>query len=246
MQVLLLIALLGSTSVTAEVLRLAGNAWPPYTDQRLLHSGLSVDLITTALGRAGYEVRYTEVPWERALRGLESGSYDLINGWPSESRARFAAVSRPFLTNRMRWVQRAEDDVPADGLHSLEGYAIALNRGYAYGEELTHNARLSIGYTTNFLQAARMLVAGRVDLTLEDERTAQFHFDRELADVSDQLSFVPGEYLALDLSLVVRKNHPHQAQIIEAFNREMGEMLEDGTYAAIFARHGLPVPAQLP
>ncbi|GAB6388494.1 transporter substrate-binding domain-containing protein [Stutzerimonas marianensis] len=242
----LLLTLLASTSAVAEVLRLAGNAWPPYTDQRLPNSGLSVDLISTALGRAGYQVQYVEVPWERALRGLKSGDYDMVNGWWSAKRARFASSSRPFLSNRMRWVQRSEDKVHYDGVDSLTGYAIALSRGYAYGDELPPAERLHIGYAINFVQAARMVLAGRVDLTLEDERTAQFHFDRELADASDLLSFVPGEFRVLDLSLVVRNDHPRRASILEAFDREIAAMLEDGSYAEIFARHGLPVPSALP
>jgi len=73
--------LLASASLPAEVLRLAGNVWPPYTDRSLPGEGLSVELIRTALGRGGYQVEYIEVPWERALLGLRNGSYDMINGW---------------------------------------------------------------------------------------------------------------------------------------------------------------------
>ena len=57
-----LILLLASASLPAEVLRLAGNVWPPYTDRSLPGEGLSVELIRTALGRGGYQVEYIEVP----------------------------------------------------------------------------------------------------------------------------------------------------------------------------------------
>lgn len=241
-----LVLLLASTSISAEVLRLAGNVWPPYTDRRLLNDGLSVDLIRAALGRAGYQVVYIEVPWERALLGLRNGSYDMINGWPTVKRAGYTRSSRPYLTNRMRWVQRRDSDFHYDELDDLVGYAIALSRGYVYGKELEDNPRLQRDYATSFVQAAKMVIAGRVDLTLEDERTAQFHLDRELEEHSDALSFVPGEFSLLDLSLVVRNDHPQQALIIEAFNREIVAMEKDGSYAAIFLRHGMPAPSALP
>ncbi len=167
-----LILLLASASLPAEVLRLAGNVWPPYTDRSLPGEGLSVELIRTALGRGGYQVEYIEVPWERALLGLRNGSYDMINGWPTVKRVDYTLSSCPFLSNRMRWVQRRESNFRYDGLDSLVGHPIALSRGYMYSDELNEDTRLEKGYSANFVQAAKMVIAGRVDLTLEDERTA--------------------------------------------------------------------------
>ncbi|MEK0361219.1 substrate-binding periplasmic protein [Pseudomonas sp. CBC3] len=245
-RLLWLALLLASTSLSADVLRLAGNAWPPYTDRRLPEDGLSVELIRTALGRAGYRIEYIEVPWERALLGLKTGSYDMVNGWPALNRADYVRRSQPFLTNRMRWVQRRDSDIRYDGLASLAVYPVALSRGYGYSEELENDSCLNKGYVANFVQAARMLLVGRVDLTLEDERTALFHFRRELKQVSDALSFVPGEFSLRDLSLAVRNSHPQQAAILAAFNREIAAMEKEGSYAAIFLRHGLPAPEALP
>jgi len=186
--------LLASASLPAEVLRLAGNVWPPYTDRSLPGEGLSVELIRTALGRGGYQVEYIEVPWERALLGLRNGSYDMINGWPTVRRVDYTLSSRPFLSNRMRWVQRRESNFRYDGLDSLVGHPIALSRGYMYSDELNEDTRLQKGYAANFVQAAKMVIAGRVDLTLEDERTALFHLERELGHERDALRFVPGEF----------------------------------------------------
>ena len=235
-----------SASVPAEVLRLAGDAWPPYTDQTLPGDGLSVELIRAALGRAGYDVSYTEVPWERAVLGLQQGKYDIINDWFTVRHADYATYSRPFLNNRVRWVQRQGDGIRYEGPDSLRTYDIVLTNGYAYSDELADDSTLNKGYANNFVQAARMLLADRADLALEDERTVLFHLNGSLKEVSDGLSFVPGEFSIRDLSLVVRDDHPQQAAIIAAFNREIEAMVEDGTYAAIFARHGLPSPNSLP
>ena len=243
---LVLALLLAHTQVGASTLRLAGNVWPPYTDRSLPENGLSVDLIRTALGRAGYKVDYIEVPWERAVQGVRSGRYDMLNGWPTSKRSGYARHSQPFLTNRLRWVKRRASDIRYDGLGSLVPYRIALSRGYRYDDELESDSRLTKDYVSNFVQAAKMLLAQRVDLTLEDERTAQFHFDRELEQVSEALAFVPGEFSLLDLTLVVRNGHPQQADIIAAFDREIAEMIADGSYQAIFKRHGMQAPPLFP
>jgi|TARA_Y100001951_G_scaffold56829_1_gene45072 polar amino acid transport system substrate-binding protein len=50
----------------------------------------------------------------------------------------------------------------------------------------------------------------------------------------------------VELSLVVRSDHPRLSDIIATFNREIAAMVEDGSYAVIFARHGMPVPTALP
>ncbi|GCA54239.1 bacterial extracellular solute-binding proteins, family 3 [Pseudomonas sp. SCT] len=241
-----LILLLASASLPAEVLRLAGNPWPPYTDRSLPGEGLSVELIRTALGRGGYQVEYIEVPWERALLGLRKGSYDMVNGWPTVKRVDYSLSSRPFLINRMRWVQRSGSGIRYDGLDSLIGYLLVLSRGYTYSDELDDDTRLQKGYAANFVQAATMVLAGRADLTLEDERTALFHFERELGHERDALAFVPGEFRRVELSLLVRRDHPRATDIIATFNREIAAMLDDGSYAAIFVRHALPVPDGLP
>lgn len=241
-----LILWLASAAASAEVLRLAADTWPPYTDQRLPAQGLSVDLIRTALGRAGYKVKYIEVPWERVVLGLQQGRYDLINDWYTVRHAPYARYSRPFLTNRVRWVKRRGAAIEYDGPASLRRYRIALIRGYAYSDALVEDKQLHKGYATTFVQAARMLLADRVDLALEEERTVLFHFRHSLRDVRDKLDFVPGEFSLRNLSLVVRNDHPQQAAIIAAFEREMSAMVADGTYASIFRRHGLRAPAALP
>jgi polar amino acid transport system substrate-binding protein len=50
----LLLALLCGGPALAEHLRLSGDSWPPFTDQRLPNNGLAVDLVSTALQRAGH------------------------------------------------------------------------------------------------------------------------------------------------------------------------------------------------
>jgi len=221
-----LMLLLASASLPAEVLRLAGNVWPPYTDKSLPGEGLSVELIRTALERGGYRVEYIEVPWERALFGLRSGSYDMVNGWPTLKRVDYTLSSRPFLVNRMRWVQRRGSGFRYDGLDSLIGHPIALSRGYMYSDELDDNAQLQKGYAASFVQAAAMVLAGRVDLTLEDERTVLFHLERELGHERDELSFVPGEFRRAGLSLVVRSDHPQATDVVATFEREIAAIRE--------------------
>ncbi|TLX60764.1 amino acid ABC transporter substrate-binding protein [Stutzerimonas nosocomialis] len=239
---LLLLILLVAGPASAQPLRLAASPWPPYTDQRLPGNGLAVELVTTALRRAGYEVEYVEVPWSRVMHGLVRGDYDLTSAWYSPKRLGFAAFSRPYLNNRLRWVVRRGSAIDYDGLHSLHPYRIGLSRGYAYSPELEQDAALERVEVADFVSAARMLSAGRIDLTLEDEQVVRHHLRNELRLVREAYEMLPTPYSENGLSLLVRRGHPRCDEIVQAFDREIARMQADGSYRAIFNQFGVPVP----
>lgn len=236
---LLIVGLLWSSLAQAQSLTLAGDAWPPYTDASLPSGGLSVELIRTALGRGGYTVDYVEMPWERAVRGLRRGQIDLVNDWFTVGHAGYARYGAPFLINRVRWVQRRDDGIVYQGLDSLAPYRVALGRGYVYSDALMAELGEDAVYVADFVQAAYMLAANRVDLTLEDELVARHHFGHRLALVREAFEFLPGEFDLLPLHLVVRGDHPQRDAILATFERELAAMRDDGTYEAILQRHGL-------
>lgn len=229
----------GTCFAQEKTLTLVGDAWPPYTDASLPEGGLSVELIRTALGRAGYRVEYVEQPWERALRGFRRGQFDLINDWFTASHAGYARYGAPFLINRVRWVQQRDGGIVYRGLESLAPYRVALGRGYVYSDALMAALGDDAVYVADFVQAAYMLAAGRIDLTLEDELTARHHFENELALIHEGFDLLPGEFDLLPLHLVVSNQHPEQREIIAGFARELAAMRDDGTYEAILQRHGL-------
>ncbi len=90
---LLLLTLLLPCALPAANLRLVGDSWPPFVDSRLPGNGLAVELVTTALKRAGFDSSFQQVPWSRALYGVRSGDYDIaLSAWyepPQPLRAVF-------------------------------------------------------------------------------------------------------------------------------------------------------------
>lgn len=224
----------------AQTLRLVADPWPPFNDQTLLNNGVASDLVTTALTRAGYTTSYAQVPWERAVRGLQQNTYDvLINAWFTDERATFGYYSQPYLINRIRFLQRKGSQIEFRRLPDLYPYSIAVVRGYAYSSEFDQDSRLTKVGVVGFEVGARMLQARRVQLTLEDELVARFHLSRSLAGIRDQLEFLPQPLSENGLHILVSRNHPQHRQIAEAFNKAIEAMRADGSYAQIFQRHGL-------
>lgn len=225
---------------SAEPLRLVADTWPPFTDRRLLNNGFASDLVVTALKRAGYTSQYAEVPWARAMRGLKQADYDVvISAWYSDERATYGLFSKAYLINRVRFVQRRGGGLSFNELADLHGYSIAAVRGYAYSPEFDNDSLLRKVEVPGFVVGARMVHGRRLDLVVEDEYVARYHFNRELADIRDQLVFLPLPLSENGLCILVRRSHPRHAEIVAAFDRAIDEMNADGSYAQIFKRHGL-------
>lgn len=236
----LLLLLLLPSAVAGETLRLVADPWPPFNDQRLPNNGVASDLVSTALARAGYATRYRQVPWERAVHGLLRADYDvLINAWYSEERADFGYFSAPFLVNRIRFLRRKGSAIQFEQLADLYPYRIAVMRGYAYSSAFNDDPLLRKVGVGSFESGARMLQAGRVELTLEDEFVARYHLARGLSGIRDELEFIERPLSENGLHILVRRSHPQHRQIAEAFDRAIVAMRADGSYAAILQRHGL-------
>ena len=225
---------------SGEHLRMVGDAWPPFTSKNLPNNGLAVDLVDTALRRAGYTTEFVEVPWARVLRGMELGDYDLtVAAWYSEDRTRYGVFSEPYLVNRIRFIRRKGLPPIYTSLADLRPFSIAVVRGYSYSPEFDNDKTLTKVPVLEFGMGARMLAAGRVQLTLEDELVAQYHLNRDLREVRDALEFLPMPLTESGLHILVRRSHPQHQQIVFDFNRAIRAMRADGTYQQIYRRHGL-------
>jgi polar amino acid transport system substrate-binding protein len=224
----------------ADTLRMAGDDWAPYADTSLLNGGLATDLISTALGRAGYATEYEQVPWARAVHGLSEGRYDiLINAWYSDERTRIGQFSANYLTNRLRFIKRKNTEIDYQTLAQLHPHSIAVVRGYAYSPAFDNDPDLKKVPVANFSTAVRMLAAGRVDLTVEDEYAARIALSRESQETRDAVEFLPTSLAENTLHILVSLKNPDHDKIVSSFDREISAMKADGSYDRLFKLHGL-------
>ncbi|MCY1418256.1 Lysine-arginine-ornithine-binding periplasmic protein precursor [compost metagenome] len=236
----LLLLLLISTLSLADELRMAGGRWPPFADTRLPDNGFCVQLVRQALERAGYASQYAEVPWPRALHGLKKGEYDVVvDAWYNAEREAYAIYSQPYLTNRVRLLKRKGEPIAFARLADLYPYRIAVVRGYSYSTAFDNDPRLTKVEVASFANAAQMLNAGRVELTLEDELVARHRLATELQPLQGRLEFLPNAVVEKDLYILVSRANPHHAQIAAGFDQAIREMREDGSYDALLRAHGL-------
>lgn len=244
---LLCLAMATVPAGAASPLKIVADYWPPFSDGTQPDNGLAIDLVSTALSRAGYSSDYTEVPWARALKGLEVGDYDVLaTAWYSEARTHYGIYSAPYMVNRVRLLKKAGNNVTFTGLADLHRYSIAVARGYAYSPGFDEDATLNKVVVRNFISGARMVIAGRVDLSVEDEYVAQYYLAQEPNDLARSLAFIDPPLSISDLHILVSKKSPDRDRIIAAFNSSIVAMKADGTYAALFRKHGIGPDWQVP
>ncbi len=233
--------LLVASTASADRLRLVADAWPPFTDASMVNGGLATELVTTALTRAGYASDFEQVPWARALLGVGEGRYDvLINTWYSEDRTHIGEFSGSYLQNRILFVKRKDSPIEFHGdLNELHPYPISVVRGYAYSGAFDNDGDLQKVPVHNFSMAVRMLVADRVKLTLEDEYVARYYLSREVPRVRNSVEFLPQPLSLNHLHILVSLKNPDHAKIVAAFNKAIGQMQADGSYARLLKQYGM-------
>ncbi|MBD1549891.1 substrate-binding periplasmic protein [Pseudomonas typographi] len=236
----LLLVLLGLAAPTAaQTLRLVADPWPPFTDEKNAGKGLATEIVSQALGRAGYATTYEQVPWARALQGIETGRYDvLVDAWYNEARTRAGKFSQPYWVNRIRLLASRTAKIAFDGqLSQLYGYSIAVVRDYAYSAAFDTDDALHKVPVRNFAQGLSMLLAGRVDMALEDEYVARYCLRWE--PLRDQVRFVGPPLSENPLHILVSRKNPDFPKIVDAFDQAIAQMKVDGSIDRLIEAHGL-------
>jgi len=225
-------------------LKIVANPWPPYTSDEVRNGGVATEIVTMALKRAGYRSNVSVVPWSRALNGTRNGVYDLIIcAWRSKEREREFFFSDPYVENRIVFLKRTGTEWDFTGLPSLRGKRIGVIRDYAYSDAFNKSDIFQRDASGEFVANVLKLVAGRVDLTLEDEFVARFEIARSLPDERAQVDYSPTPLLTNTCQSAMSRNNPDAAFILVAMNQALAHMYSEGVIERILGVHGLtPAP----
>ena len=240
LRTLVLLTLLLPGLARADALKACFVAWPPYEEMADgKPAGLTVEIVTEAARRAGYQIEFSERPWQRCLADVADGTADLFldgSDYPDylSGRNPTAAFVNAFFVRTDDPLQRY------DGLDALAGRSVGLVRTYKYPAEIRNHPGLQRNLAPETdRQQATMLAAGRFDLLLGDLVNI-----RALA-AADHLAI---RSLAPPFS--VKPLYPHfgrsDAVPMRRIDDAVGSMAADGTLDRIYqARLGIGLSALL-
>jgi len=157
----------------------------------------------------------------------------------TENRKKDFFFSEPYGENQIKFIKRKGDSFEFENLESLEGLSVGVIRGYGYGDDFWNAPGFKREETTDFVANVKKLVAGRIDLTLEDEIVARYILSQKAPELLDQIEFTQGSLSSNKLYIAWGFKNPKHEELIQAFNKGLEEIRGNGTYDSIFARYGL-------
>lgn len=194
--------------------------------------GFDVDIaneIATRIGRTPEMI--SPVPFDTLIQGLRDGRYDALVASHGITDARKEQVdfSRPYYRSGAQTFV-AEDESVIAGADDLSGAKIGVVKASTYlelAQGLT-GAENVVTYESDVV-ALQDLTTGRIDAVITDKLVGLIAMDEA------GLAIKPvGDVLAQDeMGIAVQKG---DAELLEAVNSALEEMIADGTYEEIALR----------
>lgn len=233
----LLILLFFSPWVSA--LTIVAKEEAPYIGNKLPNGGLSVDIVRTALQRAGYKATFAFETWPRAYEGALIGIYDIVGSiWKTPQRENDFAFSAPYLYHQVKFIKKkSSKNITYNNLSDLDGLIIGTLRGYAYGDDFLQSRKFIRLPQNHLLQNLLLLSQDRIDLTVGEVRKIRYELNQYMKNSSNDLEVLQNPLIKRGTHIAVSKQNPKHQEIIAGFNKALQAMKADGSYDQIVKKH---------
>lgn len=225
--------LLVSHQATANV-TLVNDVWPPYVDADGQH-GLAIEIVRAALQQQQRALTVHIKPWARAYRDVQSCSDDLLLVWYEASRLDDIRYSAPFLTNRLRFIKRLDDNYQYRDIANLAGKSIGVIRGYNYQSEFINNPSYHLSVNHSLAANLQMLALKRIDLVLEDELVAATTIFQQRME--GKFTFTGPSLNERKLYVATGTCNPDGAALIDSFNHGLAAIQANGEYQQLVDKY---------
>jgi len=215
----------------------SGN-WPPYADKDLAEQGLAIDIVTTALKRAGYSPQVNTASLKQIIEGSKTGIYDVFaTPWYTMERNKYLDFSQPYLQSSIHFIKRKETSFEYTGFDDLEGLTVGVIENYAYEEDFNESREIKKINASSLTENLQKLVEKKIDLSLGDERVLRYTLGVSMPHSISTLEILDKPLAMRGINIGVSRKNPDHAIIVSSFNKAIAEMKEDGTHDRIVRKH---------
>lgn len=235
---LLIVGALAHTVMASDLKLVHSGNWQPYSGEDLPEQGLAIDLVTTALKRAGYTPHVRVDSLERILEGGKTGDYDVFaTPWYTMDRDQYLDFSQPYLESHICFIKRKDSAFEYAGFDDLEGMKIGVIQDYAYDEDFNQSAAIEKVRESSLLENLQKLVEKEIDLTLDDERVLRYQINRFMPGNRENLEILEKPLVVRGVNIGVSRKNPDHKKIVADFDNAIAAMKQDGTYDSILKKH---------
>lgn len=238
---LMLTACSGSGGKSLEQIQSAGKLviatspdFPPFEyleDDKVV--GIEIELLEMVADELGVELVIEEMDFESVMPGVQAAKYDVgVSGITiTEKRKENASFTDPYFLASQAIVVMADSDITCKA--DLEGKKIAVQTGTTAEDYCMENDYDVLAYQANN-DACSALTSGKVDAWVVDNEVA--------ISISAETN---GQTVVLDEAMT---SEPYafafakkgSETLIDAFNEQIRQWIEDGTMQAIFDKYEVP------
>lgn len=208
-----------------------GTDYAPYVDQGLPDGGPVTQLVRQAFAKSGQNVELMVEPWRRGYEGLLARRFDATFPYiRTEQRMREMLFSDPITTVRQHLIVALGNERAAMVTGWMKGKRVCAAVGYGlppWMDTLIRQGDVLRVTPTQQRSCLSMIVGGRADFMVEDERIATAR--RAEGAEREKLATVPGPAASeATLHLIVARNHPNAQSILDNFNRGLAQLRAEG------------------
>ncbi len=221
----------------ADIFTVATFEWDPFVNAQRPDSGISIAIIKATLESQGHEIKLVPMTWARALVMLEKNKIDILPAvWFSEERAKIMEFSDSYASNRIVFIKNKSNDYEYNGLASLHNKTVGVVRDYAYGNEFLNDPQINLSVSNSLISNVKKVIAGRVNLTLEDEIVAKTIIP---PDLLKEVAFTQNALNEKPLYMTCSKSNEKCKAIITSFNQGLSIMKTNGQLDQLLSAPGV-------
>ncbi len=236
--ILIGIAVCTHAAMALDIVVVHSGSWPPYADEDLPEQGLAIDLVTTALEKAGYNPVVTTASLTQILEGSKTGAYDVFaTPWYTMDRDQYLDFSQPYLESSVHLIKRKDTSFEYIRFDDLEGMKIGIIENYAYDEDFSDSTLIEKIEANSLTENLTKLIEKEVDLSLDDERVLRYTLNQLIPDNKATLEILNNPLSTRGVNIGVSRKNPDHARIVADFNKAITEMKNDGAYNRILQKH---------
>lgn len=232
-----------SYSHANEVIRLTTLEWSPYAGSHLINKGFSSEIIQKALQTQGIESHIDFKPWNQTLQLVWDGKYDaLFSAYYTEDRAKKYFFSDPYAESILLFYTLKGKQIFYNSLEDLKGYKIGITKGFANTPEFDDAPFLTKVEADTEKASLENLIQGTVDLVVMDKYICMHLINTAFPSRKNQITALETPLDKKSLHLLFSKNKISSPQFLQAFNKGLNTIRQNGLYDLILQRHRfLPV-----
>ena len=190
--------------------------------------GIEVDILQAITGKLGLEMQLEQMDFESVIPGVQAGKFDIgMSGITiTADRQKNCDFTQPYFLASQAIVVTPDSDITCKA--DLEGKTISVQTGTTAEEYCMENGYEVLAFTANNDAAAALTSGKAAAWVVDNEVGVALAAQQGLVVLDETMTSEPYAFaFAKDSELTAQ------------FDEALGQLLADGTVAAIFEKYGV-------